>query len=67
MTYKSVFDVIEQRALKEGKPIDELLELSDRYYGVAQARYEASRDAVQKYMAEKLLWKHLGCKSIGIF
>ncbi|EPE28308.1 hypothetical protein GLAREA_09428 [Glarea lozoyensis ATCC 20868] len=60
MRYHSVFDIIEERALKEGKTLDEILDLSEHYYTIATERYKASKNSVEKYVAEKLLWKHFG-------
>jgi hypothetical protein len=41
-----------------------LLELSDTCREIAHTQYEASRKAVETYLAEELLWKRLGCTLI---
>jgi hypothetical protein len=64
MPYRSVYRTIEKRALEEGNSVFKLLELSDKCKEIAHARYEASRDAVEKYMAAEQLWKNLGCMLI---
>jgi hypothetical protein len=64
MPYDSVFTQIEERALREGRPMQELFDLSIKHHKDAQLWYGGSRPEVKQFAAEKLLWEDMGCKSI---